>query len=1015
MAANKKDDILKSEMDEEKLKSVLDNAIIHIWAFDGKKYFHLNREWYKYTGQNPNLPNTIERWTEVVHPDDLNEEKKKWFDAWNKKEVYNSTFRLKNAKGKYKTFQSYAVPIYDKLGKFHHYQGYNIDITEQKKCKDTLKQSEEKYRILIENVQDGIFMIKDGKLIYVNDAFAKITGYTIKELMRMSFVDLVAPQDKKMIVDRYIKLLADKRSQKYALKGLRKNSKKIFTVYIKSDIFEYQGNAIAFGTVRDITEYNKVKEKLEESEEKFRTIFEGANEGILGADLKTKKFIFANQAICKITGYSLKELLKLDVTKIHPREDLLQVLRQFKKQVAGEITLAKDMPVLRKDKKVVYCDIDSTVMEIEGQECLIGFFRDVTQNKEAENILRKSESRYRAIVEDIDALVCRFLPDGTLTFVNSNYCKYFKKKPNNMIGYNFFNFIPKKERERVRNHFMSLNKEKPRISYEHKVIMPDGKIRWQEWTDRALFDEDGKVIEFQSFGLEITERKNAEEELKESEEKYRLIYETSSDAIMTLEPPEWNFTSGNQAMIKMFKLKDEKDFTSLAPWEISPKYQPDGQLSEMKAKKMIEIAMEKGMNFFEWTHKRINGEEFFATVLLNKVESGGKTFLQARVIDISEQKKAAEKIKSLNARLQEYAKQLEHKVKFLEKGKIALTHKEKLVLYGICANPLLNDEKLAQKLKLKRSTVTAIKNRLKNKNWFKIINIPNLYAIGCDMLSLINADFNMPLKERRELGIVEELKNCPELIFDYETDNSLMGLFTAQKYSCLQRFMENSQLLKQKVIKQDMTQTTFFYDLNLVELFDYSSLLNKLFELNLSDGNKRFKIDKNEKCRINNLNNNERRVFSALIKHPELSVTEIAKKIWKSKPTVRKIKKRLIEGGYIFPLVIPDLSKLIFSLFTLVSFEVDSQIGRKIQMLEYKLKEPQIIMKIIGNKKVTKLGVWKNYEEFETELKKLKNIYDKNDIEFRLEVITFPLQKKHLFQKLDFAALTDKLLFPEDY
>jgi len=82
--------------------------------------------------------------------------------------------------------------------------------------------------------------------------------------------------------------------------------------------------------------------------------------------------------------------------------------------------------------------------------------------KQAEEMLRNSDKRSHSIVEDMPALICRFLPDGTLTFVNSSYCSYFDRKREDLIGQNFFQFIPKEEQERVRNQFMALNKETPR-------------------------------------------------------------------------------------------------------------------------------------------------------------------------------------------------------------------------------------------------------------------------------------------------------------------------------------------------------------------------------------------------------------------------------------------------------------------------------------------------------------------------------------------------------------------------
>ena len=150
---------------------------------------------------------------------------------------------------------------------------------------------------------------------------------------------------------------------------------------------------------------------------------------------------------------------------------------------------------------------------------------------------------------------------------------------------------------------------------------------------------------------DITEREQTEKRTKESKENFRVLYEMSSDAIFILKPPLWNFTSANLSAVDMFGVKNKKEFASLEPYEVSPKYQPDGQLSSIKAKKNIMKAMKDGSNFFEWVYKRKEGEDFFVTVLLNRVEGKDWRYLQATVRDISEQKevkrKETEKIKEL--------------------------------------------------------------------------------------------------------------------------------------------------------------------------------------------------------------------------------------------------------------------------------------------------------------------------------------------------------------------------------
>lgn len=137
--------------------------------------------------------------------------------------------------------------------------------------------------------------------------------------------------------------------------------------------------------------------------------------------------------------------------------------------------------------------------------------------------------------------------------------------------------------------------------------------------------------------------------LKASEARYRALFESSQDAIMTLAPPAWRFTSGNPATVRMFRTRDEAEFISLGPWELSPERQPDGRPSGEKAKEMIDLAMQKGGHLFEWRHKRLTGEEFPATVLLTRLQVGDQLQLQATVRDVTEEKRAEEALRASEA------------------------------------------------------------------------------------------------------------------------------------------------------------------------------------------------------------------------------------------------------------------------------------------------------------------------------------------------------------------------------
>jgi PAS domain S-box-containing protein len=145
--------------------------------------------------------------------------------------------------------------------------------------------------------------------------------------------------------------------------------------------------------------------------------------------------------------------------------------------------------------------------------------------------LRKSEERYRAIVEDQTEFICRFLPDGTLTFVNEAFCRYFGKSCGELMGRSFMHFIPEEDHEELKRHITSLNREYPVAWVEHRVIMPDGEIRWQKWTNRAIVDAHCQIVEFQSVGHDITKRKQMEEALRQSEERYRMLVETMNEGL----------------------------------------------------------------------------------------------------------------------------------------------------------------------------------------------------------------------------------------------------------------------------------------------------------------------------------------------------------------------------------------------------------------------------------------------------------------------------------------------------
>jgi PAS domain S-box-containing protein len=170
-------------------------------------------------------------------------------------------------------------------------------------------------------------------------------------------------------------------------------------------------------------------------------------------------------------------------------------------------------------------------------------------------------------------------------------------------------------------------------------------------TKKQLIEELGELRrQLSELDKLAPERRLSEEALRESEERHRVLFESSRDAIMILAPPSWNFTSGNPTTIRMFGARDEQDLCSRPPWKYSPEFQPDGRPSVDTAKKMIQTAMRDGSNFFEWTHRRTGGEEFPATVLLSRIEISGQVLLQATVRDITERKISEQELRASESR-----------------------------------------------------------------------------------------------------------------------------------------------------------------------------------------------------------------------------------------------------------------------------------------------------------------------------------------------------------------------------
>ncbi|PKL57991.1 MAG: hypothetical protein CVV34_04660, partial [Methanomicrobiales archaeon HGW-Methanomicrobiales-5] len=147
--------------------------------------------------------------------------------------------------------------------------------------------------------------------------------------------------------------------------------------------------------------------------------------------------------------------------------------------------------------------------------------------------------------------ICRFTPDGIITFVNDAYCRYFGLNKSVCIGSPHKVLLPDEDIRLMKQHLASLTPENPTGTIEHRIILPDGKIRWHFWTDRACFDADGKVTEYQSVGIDTTEKQEHVQKIRDSEDRFRMITELSPFPISILDS-SGNFQYLNKKFEQLF-------------------------------------------------------------------------------------------------------------------------------------------------------------------------------------------------------------------------------------------------------------------------------------------------------------------------------------------------------------------------------------------------------------------------------------------------------------------------------
>lgn len=258
------------------------------------------------------------------------------------------------------------------------------DITGRKKIEDALRKSEERYYKLFNTVPVGIGVTDmKGNTLDANMFTLNMTGYTREDFETTGLGEIyVNPEERKKIIN----ILQTKGKVEDFEVKLKKRDGTVFWGLINAEFITIENKKLILSSVRDITERRQTEEKLKETEERFRTLFDNIRDGVLVADIETQQFFTGNKMICKMLGYNSEEIKRLSLADIHPKEDLSYVVEQFKKQVRGEIIVARSLPVIRKNNSIFYADVNTSLITLNKKTYIMGIFTDITERKKMEEI-----------------------------------------------------------------------------------------------------------------------------------------------------------------------------------------------------------------------------------------------------------------------------------------------------------------------------------------------------------------------------------------------------------------------------------------------------------------------------------------------------------------------------------------------------------------------------------------------------------------------------------------------------
>lgn len=373
----------------------------------------------------------------------------------------------------------------------------------------------------------GVYVIRDGVFIYANPKLAEIFGYDVEELIGMDPLKLVHEEDRDYVAKNLeVRIRGQLESTHQEFRGVRKNGEIIYVESYGSRL-EYKGKPIIVGTLIDITRRKKLEIELKKSERKYKDLFNLLPDLALIIDQRGN-ILEANAAAETILGYAREELLKMNV-QMCLLEEYIPRVAPLIKEVMEKGKITHEVMAKRKDGKKLIFECSSRAIEYEGEKCVLCIGRDVTERREMLEKLRRYHRFYQN-AEDMFFILDR---RGRFLDVNPKFAELLGYTQEEILGNNSKAIILPEDLESIKEFFKKVVAGKS-LRGEFRFVTKDGRVLWFEIVEWPV--KENSEIEVEGIVRDITEKKLLEENLRKSEEKYRIIVENSQDGIVTISP-----------------------------------------------------------------------------------------------------------------------------------------------------------------------------------------------------------------------------------------------------------------------------------------------------------------------------------------------------------------------------------------------------------------------------------------------------------------------------------------------